>query len=71
MLAVALSQIISLSLNVNITAPHSVMISGLQLNGSSFTEVEARLSSSSRWYSISIGNFGSVNIIIIEINYNY
>ena len=48
MLAVALSQIISLSLNI--TAAHSVMISGLQLNGSSFTEVEAKLSSSSRWY---------------------
>ena len=48
MLAVALSQIIYLSLNI--TAAHSVMISGLQLNGSSFTEVEAKLSSSSRWY---------------------
>ena len=56
MLAVALSQIIYLSLNI--AAASSVMISGLQLNGSSFTEVEAKLSSSSYWYSISIGNFG-------------
>ena len=55
MLAVALSQIISLSLNIVVA--RLVMISGLQLNGS-FTEVEAKLSSSSRWYSISIGNFG-------------
>ena len=56
MLAVALSQIIYLSLNI--AAARSVMISGLQLNGSSFTEVDAKLSSSSHWYSISIGNFG-------------
>ena len=50
MLAVALSQIISLSLNI--AAARSVMISGIQLNGSSFSEVEAKLSSSSRWYSV-------------------
>ena len=38
MLAVALSQIISLSLNIAVA--RSLMISGLQLNGSSFTELE-------------------------------
>ena len=41
MLAVALSQITYLSLNITAACP--VMISGFQLNGSSFTEVEAKL----------------------------
>ena len=49
-----LSHIISLSLKIVATC--SVMISGLQFNGSPFIDVEAK--SSSRWYSISIGNFG-------------